>query len=271
MIGPTPLLDSFKRGEVARDVKMLAAAGALAPRAYEQLAILVLLVDDPDPEIRSLTEVTLNRIPVEALRNFLAQPDTPLELRDFFVNRGVMPVDMSAIQAAVADTQEADAPLIDTDESDVPDDDPNDTSEDAEARRQSIGQQLAAMEFTQKLKAAVKGTREMRSILIRDPSKMIAAAVLSSPKVTDAEVAGFARMGNVSEDVLRIIAHNRAWTKNYSVVLALTKNSKTPVAMSMNLMNRLSERDLATLSTDRNIPEALRVAARKRVAAARQG
>jgi hypothetical protein len=95
--------------------------------------------------------------------------------------------------------------------------------------------------------------------------------VLSSPKVTDAEVAGFARMGNVSEDVLRIIGNNRAWLKNYSVVLALAKNSKTPVAMSLNLMNRLSGKDLATLSTDRNVPEALRAAARKRVAAARQG
>src|SRR5882762_7238044 len=115
MIGPTPLLDSFKRGEVARDVKMLAAAGALAPRAYEQLAILVLLVEDADPEIRSLTEVTLNRIPVEALRSFLAQPDIPLELRDFFVSRGVIPVDLSAIQAAGADAPDVEAPLIDTD------------------------------------------------------------------------------------------------------------------------------------------------------------
>ncbi len=271
MIGPTPLLDSFRRGEVPRDVKMIAAAGALAPRAYEQLSILVLLVGDSDAEVKSLAEETLNRIPAEALRTFLAQPDIPLELRDFFVNRGVIPVDMSAIQAAVADTPGVEDPLIDTEPSDVPDDPLDDTSEDAEARRQSISQQLSAMGFTQKLKAAVKGTREMRSILIRDPSKMIAAAVLSSPKVTDAEVAGFARMGNVSEDVLRIIGNNRAWLKNYSVVLALTKNSKTPVAMSMNLMNRLSDRDLATLATDRNVPEALRGAARRRVAAARQG
>jgi hypothetical protein len=269
VIGPTPLLDSFKRGEVPRDVKMIAAAGALAPRAYEQLAILVLLVEDADAEIRTLAEATLNRIPAEALRNFLAQPDIPLELRDVFVNRGVIPVDLSAIHAAIAEAPDLEAPLIDTEPSDASDEAVADTSEDAEARRESISQQLSAMGFTEKLKAAVKGTREMRSILIRDPSKMIAAAVLSSPKVTDAEVAGFARMGNVSEDVLRIIGNNRAWLKNYSVVLALTKNSKTPVAMSMNLMNRLSDRDLATLSTDRNVPEALRMAARKRVAAAR--
>jgi hypothetical protein len=37
------------------------------------------------------------------------------------------------------------------------------------------------MGFTVRLKAAMKGTREVRAILIRDPNKMIAAAVLSSP------------------------------------------------------------------------------------------
>ena len=62
MIGPTPLLDFFKRGEVARDVRLLAAQGALAPRAHEQLAILVLLVDDPDAEIRATADETLHNV-----------------------------------------------------------------------------------------------------------------------------------------------------------------------------------------------------------------
>ena len=75
-------------------------------------------------------------------------------------------------------------------------------------------------------------------------------------------------MTNVAEDVLRTIGGNRAWVKNYGVVLALTKNPKTPLAMSLNFMSRLNDRDLMLLSMDRNVPEPLRVAARKRVAAA---
>jgi len=77
-------------------------------------------------------------------------------------------------------------------------------------------------------------------------------------------VESFARMANVSEDVLRVIGSNRAWLKNYGVVVGLTKNPKTPVGMSMNLLSRLSDRDAAILSVDRNVPEALRAAARKR-------
>ncbi len=123
------------------------------------------------------------------------------------------------------------------------------------------------MTFPQRLKAAMKGTREMRAVLIRDPNKLIAASVLSSPKVSLPEVEAFARMQNVSEDVLRIIGANRAWLKSYGVVLALTKNPKTPLAMSMGLMARLTSKDLQKLAVDRNVPEALRISARKKVVA----
>jgi hypothetical protein len=246
---PTPLLDFFKRGDVERDTRLLAAQGGLAPRAHEQLAILVLLVEDRDREVRDTAEETLNRIPVEALQSFLARSDVPIDLREFFADRGVFPAEIPPI--------EVDEPLIDA----VADDDENYDDED----RESVTQRIAKMNFTQRLKAATKGSKEMRSILIRDPNKMIASAVLSSPKLSDQEVAAFARMANVGDDVLRVIAHNRAWMKNYNVVLSLTKNPKAPVAVTLTLMHRLSDRDLAALSVDRNVPEPLRVAARKKV------
>ena len=81
MSTPTPLLDFFKRGEVARDVKLLAAAGALAPRAIEQLSILVLLLDDADPEIRSAAQQTIDRIPIEALAGVLGSSEVPIGVR----------------------------------------------------------------------------------------------------------------------------------------------------------------------------------------------
>ena len=251
MSGPTPLLDFFRRGEAARDVRMLAAEGTLAPRAHEQLANLVLLLDDADREIRLMADATLNRIPIEALKAFLARSDVPVDLREFFGDRGVFPAEIPAI--------EVDEPLIDTGGSEF------DAPGEVEENRESVNQRVANMGFVERLKAAVKGTKEMRAILIRDPNKMISAAVLSSPKVTEQEAAGFARMASLSEDVLRAIGHNRAWLKNYGVVLGLTRNPKTPLAISLNLMARLQDGDLAKLSVDRNVPEALRLAARKKV------
>jgi hypothetical protein len=259
---PTPLLDFFKRGEVARDVRMQAAEGALAPTAHEQVEILLLLAEDPDAEIRAAAESTIGRIPNQALRSFLARTDVPETIREAFAKRGVVP--------GAAQPGDGDDPLIDTAaadpaEAEIPE------GPAGEEARQSISQQVAKMGFSARLKAAVKGSREMRALLIRDPNKMISASVLSSPKLTENEVEAFAKMANLSEDVLRIIASNRRWMKNYGVVVGLCRNPKTPLAMSLNNMNRLTDRDLQMLSIDRNVPEPLRVAARKKIVAATSG
>ena len=100
------------------------------------------------------------------------------------------------------------------------------------------------------------------------PFELICATVLSSPKVSTQEIEGFSRMANVAEEVLRIIGSNRAWMKNYGVALGLSKNPKTPLTMSLSLLGRLNDKDLQRLSMDRNVPEQLRVAARRRVVAA---
>ena len=244
----TPLVDFFRRGDVARDVRLVAAQGALAPRAHEQLGLLVLLVSDLDPEIAATAEATLQAIPREALEGFLARSDAPSELVEFFGARGIQPGPTPA--------PSAEQPMIDTEP---------DTPEEEEEDSQSVMQRLAAMNVPERLKRATKGTREERTILIRDPNKMIAVAVLSSPKLTTSEVEAIARMAQVSDEILRIIALNRAWMKNYNVVWALTKNPKTPVALSLNLLPRLADKDLRTLSTDRNVPDVLRVTARKKL------
>jgi hypothetical protein len=257
VIGPTPLLDHFKRGEVEREVRLEAAQGALMTRAYEQIAILALLVEDPDREIRDAAEETLSRIPRETLTAFLGRSDTPLDLREFFGDRGIFPEEIAP--AAVDAEEPLVAPRVQEDFG----------SEDED--RETATQKLAKMGFSDRLKAAVRGSREMRALLIRDPNKMIAAAVLSSPKLSEPEVEAFARMASISDEILRIIGSNRAWTKNYNVILGLTKNPKTPLALSLNFMPRLSSRDLQMLSVDRNVPEPLRVAARKRVVANTRG
>lgn len=243
----SPLIDFFRRGEVARDVRILAAEGGLAPRAYEQLALLVLLADDPDKDVARTADETIQSLPLEALRAFLARPDVTPEIRQFFAARGVEP------DAVAQPVPEGDQPLLDT-LSEIPEE-PG--PPDPEHKL------LSSLPVLERIKLAMKGSREQRATLVRDSNKLVAAAVLSSPKLSEAEVEAFTRMGNVSEDVLRIIGMNRGWLKNYGVVMGLCRHPKTPPAQSMQLIHRLNERDVKVLSIDRNIPEALRVVARK--------
>lgn len=242
----SPLVDFFFKGEVARDVRLIAARGTLAPAPLEQLALLVVLVDDPDPEVAATAVETIESIPRDTLAAFLARPEVPAELRGYFAGRGVA--------AAPTPGPDADAPLV-----------PVRTEDGPEAATEEP-KVLAALPVTERIKLAMRGTREQRAVLIRDPNRLVAAAVLSSPKVTDTEVEAFARMANVSEEVLRIIGTNRSWIKNYAVVSALVKNPKTPVAISMRFLPRLVDRDLKALTVDRNVPEPLRLAARKALA-----
>ena len=243
----SPLIDFFRRGEVARDVRMLAAQGALAPRAQEQLALLVLLSDDPDPEIARAAGATLDALPTEALRAFLSRSDVPNEMRAFFAGLGI------EVEAAAPAPFDFDEPLLDT-LSELPEDpEPGDPEH----------KQLSSLSVLDRMKLAMKGTREQRAVLIRDSNKLVSAAVLSSPKVNEAEIEAFTKMGNVSEDVCRIIGQNRAWTKNYGIILGLCKHPKTPPALAMSFVQRLHEKDLKQISTDRNAKEGLRLLAKK--------
>ncbi|HTL43441.1 MAG TPA: hypothetical protein VL262_03815 [Vicinamibacterales bacterium] len=249
----SPLVDLFRRGEAAREVRLLAAQGALAPRAYEQIALLVLLSDDPDQEVAHTANSTLDALPREAVGALLTKGDIPSEIRQFFAARGV---------DAAAGPVDGDAPLVDT-LATLPEAAPDDQ---AEGRLP-----LSSLPVIDRVKLAMKGTREQRSQLVRDTNRMVAAAVLSSPKLTESEVEQFTKLGNVSEEVLRTIGMNRGWSKNYGVVLGLCRNPKTPPAISMQMIHRLTERDLKMLTTDRNVPEALRVVARKLMTKSRTG
>ena len=250
----SPLIDLFRRGEVSRDIRLLAAGGALAPRALEQLALLVFLTGDADRMVALQANVTIENLPRGPLAAFLARSDVPTELREFFAARGVTP---AAIPAA--DTSE---PLIDTlrELPEVPD---ADAGADADGGKPEDTRIVSTLPIMDRIKLAMKGTREQRAQLIRDSNKLVASAVLSSPKLSESEVEAFAKMANVSEEVLRVISGNRGWMKNYGVVLGLARNPKTPPPISMQLLHRLNERDMKMLATDRNVPEALRLAARK--------
>ena len=249
----SPLIDQFRRSDTTREMRLLAAQGGLEGTAHEQLALLLLVADDPDSEVAAAVQATVRALPVEPLRAYLARADAPEEIKQFFGNLGFEPGPVPAADAS--------APLLE-----APDEDDEpliDAVAPTAAAAPVESKLLSGLPVKRKVKLAFKGTREQRAQLIRDPNKLVASAVLSSPKLTGAEVESFAKMGNVSEQVLRVIGTHRGWLKSYGVVLGLVKNPKTPGAISMQLLQRVSEKDMKMLAVDRNVPESLRLAARK--------
>ena len=124
-------------------------------------------------------------------------------------------------------------------------------------------QRLFSLRTGQKIKEALQGNSLARSFLIRDPNRLVALAVLGSPKITEAEVEGIAAMKNVNDEVLRKIGTNRDWTKKYTVVSSLVKNPRTPLPIAMSFISRLQPRDMKAISVDKNVPEAIRKSAQR--------
>jgi hypothetical protein len=132
-----------------------------------------------------------------------------------------------------------------------------------ETEKVSAVQKLYRLNTAEKVITALKGNREERAILVRDPNRMVAMGVLGSPKVTDGEIEAFAAMKNVSDVILRSIGNHKEWTKKYSVVANLARNPRTPIGIAMTMVPRLNPKDMKAVSVDKNVPEAIRKAAQK--------
>jgi hypothetical protein len=131
------------------------------------------------------------------------------------------------------------------------------------ARRQTLIQRLAKMTVAQRVQFAMKGGSEARRTLIRDNNKVVQRAVLQSPRLTDQEVEAFAAMSSLTDEILRSIASNRNFRKNYVVVRNLLNNPKTPLDISLHMLPMLNAVDLKRLTTNKNVPETLRTTATK--------
>jgi len=138
-------------------------------------------------------------------------------------------------------------------------------SEDERQEKEKISavQRIYRLNTAEKLITALKGTREERAVLVRDPNRLVSAAVLGSPRLTDVEIESFAGMKSLSDEVLRKIGNHKEWMKRYGVVSNLVKNPRTPLAISLGLVSRLNPRDIKSLTVDRNVPEVVRKQAQK--------
>lgn len=128
----------------------------------------------------------------------------------------------------------------------------------AEEERGSALQKIAKLDIKGRIQLAMKGTKEERSLLIRDGTKLVALAVLESPKVTDSEVERFANQKNVLEAVLRGITMKRRFIKQYAILRNLTFNPRTPIDVSLGLIKHLLTADLRNLSGNKEVSDTVR-------------
>ncbi|HEY2388681.1 MAG TPA: hypothetical protein VGK30_17120 [Candidatus Binatia bacterium] len=127
--------------------------------------------------------------------------------------------------------------------------------EEVEGRvvEKSLLQRVGAMTVAERIKLALHGNRESRMLLLRDSNKLIRRFVLQNPRVGDDEVIAIAKNRSADDEILRLIADNRNWIKNYQVRYALVTNPKTPLTIALRFLSGLYERDIRGLAKSKNV------------------
>lgn len=118
--------------------------------------------------------------------------------------------------------------------------------------------QVRSMPVQVRMRLARTASRGLRGLLVRDPNPRVAVAVVRYNQLTDSEVELVCHNRSICEDVLEEISKRREWIRKLSVVHALVGNPKTPVAIAVKLVPRLSVRELRDLSRNRNVSDAVR-------------
>jgi hypothetical protein len=351
-----PLVEQFRRGGVARDLRLMAAQGLLPLKPEDLLELWTDLVQDPEEGVRAAADKSLSSFPAAELLPILKSRDTPSrvlswalthrsehELREVALQNTSLPDETIETLAPVLTQALAELVVINQtrllrrnsllvalesnaglsndqkrrlrelretfrigqadavvppaatpapkEEPPEPEPEPEPeiaphgdvfmTEDEAlvrylseEERQQtekvSAVQKIYRLNTAEKLITALKGSREERAILIRDPNRLVSKAVLGSPRLSDPEVEAISGMKSVSDEILRTIGHHREWTKRYAVVKNLVCNPRTPIGIALTLVPRLSPRDIKGISVDRNVPEPVRKQAQKFVKSPQQ-
>lgn len=129
---------------------------------------------------------------------------------------------------------------------------------DMSSERVAVLNAIMRMGMKDRVKLAMKGDREARNILIRDPNRIVAQAVVNNPRITEQEIEKIAAMRTIPEEILRQIANSRQWSRSYSIVHNIARNPRAPIANVLTILSRLHLKDLAALSGNKNVSDAVR-------------
>jgi hypothetical protein len=125
---------------------------------------------------------------------------------------------------------------------------------------------MAEMTVSQKIRCATLGSSAERLLCVRDSNRLVAAAAAKSPLLKEPEAVQISASRSVSEDVLRLLAMNKDFSRNYQIKLNLVSNPRTPFTFASRLVPMLRDSELKMLSKSKNVTGAISTAVRQQLA-----
>jgi hypothetical protein len=261
--------------------KLKVISGDVDVTPVERVTLLFFLCYDKDPALRSPALTAIKTLPPALAAEVAADPLTHPRLAEllqrFHPQPKVAPQpesaeeaqEVSADPAAIGECHDPAGP-----ESEEAADDELAEEEPAEEEFGEIEEeefrskyQLAqSMGVGEKIKMALTGDKEWRSILIKDSNKLVNGAVVKNPRITEQEILAIAKSVIQNDEILRVICQNKEWVKNANIRQALVLNNKTPLPVALRFMGFLTEKDLTGMARSKNISSVLSNQARRMLA-----
>jgi len=287
----SPVVGAFVKPGATSVEKMFGIDNAPAMGAADRVVLLFCLTRDGDPIVKTAAREAFEALPSACLLEYASQAEAHPAILELIVRiHGAKP-DIAALgrqlQAQTVQVQqekelyqpepqpaEPQAGVVEelpdtdrleslTEAEEAVDAVPPEETEEGDSDYLSKYQMVQMMGISEKIKMALTGDKEWRSILIKDANKLVSGSVIKNPRITDGEVLNIVKVGVQNDEIIRLICANRDWTKNYAIRKALLENPKTPLPNALRYLATMNDKDIAGYAKSKNISSVIATQAKR--------
>ena len=259
----SPAVAAFVRPGTPPEIRLAGCSAAESMGASDRLMLLFCLSKDAEPAVRTAALSALAEVPEEIIREYLdcdnAHPMVRDALPTFCKHYPITP---PAVEPDVIEDEDvlAAAPDEADQESEPDEEEPVDEADEEFLSKYKTAQ---IMGIGEKIKMALSGDKEWRSILVKDANKLVSGSVIKNPRITEGEILTLIKAGIQNDEIMRLICANKEWIKSYKIRKALVENNRTPVQNAMRYLGTMGEKDLASFAKSKNISSVISTMAKR--------
>lgn len=278
----SPAVAAYVRPGVSSEVRQAGCEAAAGMEPFERVTLLFCLSKDPDPSIKSSAINMMEMLPGHVINEYSASEKAhPLVLEYLARIRDICPESAALRTVSPGDVEEISQPEyvgiplpLQADYLDADtqlDDETSATDENMEEDTdEEVGEEFLSkfkiaqmMGIGEKIKMALSGDKEWRSILVKDSNKLVSGSVIKNPRITESEVLKLIKSGIQNDEIMRLICANKEWIKSYQIRKSLIENSRTPVQNAIRYLATMGEKDLAGFAKSKNVTSVISTMAKR--------
>jgi hypothetical protein len=255
----SPAVASYVRPGTPLEIRRAGCDAAEGMPVADRLMLLFCLTKDVEPAVRMTAVYSLRDMPEPVIQAYLDSPNPhPLVLETLRTHCINYPHPTSE-ELCTADN----------DPETFPESDQDTEAEEVESLDESSEEFVSKYKMAQlmgiaeKIKMALSGDKEWRTILVKDANKLVSGSVIKNPRITEAEILTLVKSGMQNDEIMRLICANKEWIKSYKIRKALIENNRTPLQNATRYLNTMSEKDIASFAKSKNVASVISTLAKR--------